>query len=237
MNLTNNVSILLCIFAPMLSFTEENYLKALLRLVLASGVAGHAGTNELASHLGVKPATVNNMLKKLKDKKLIRYQKYGKISFTAEGRRKAVMVLRRHRLWETFLFEKLEFTWDEVHEVAEQLEHINSDKLMKRLDKFLNHPVIDPHGDPIPGTDGNIPHVGKTTLSEIGAGKSCTVAAVKDTSTDFLQYLQHLSVNIGTKIKVFEFIPFDGSLQVQIGRNPRTMVSKRLAESLVVDLA
>ena len=118
----------------MLSFTEENYLKALLQITIENPEKGEAGTNELAAHLCVKPATVNDMLKKLKEKKLIDYQKYGKISLTLEGRKNAVDILRKHRLWETFLYEKLDFTWDEVHEVAEQLEHIKSVKLVEKLD-------------------------------------------------------------------------------------------------------
>ncbi len=122
----------------MLSFTEENYLKALLQLTLETGNKEDLGTNELAAHLKIKPATANDMLKKLKEKKYVHYKKYGKSSLTNEGKKLAVEIVRKHRLWETFLYEKLQFTWDEVHEVAEQLEHIKSPKLIDKLDKFLN---------------------------------------------------------------------------------------------------
>lgn len=140
-----------------LSYTEENYLKGLFKLTLDIGAKEEAGTNEIASHLGIKPASVNDMLKKLKDKKLIKYEKYGKSSLTKEGKKLAIEIVRKHRLWETFLFEKLAFSWDEVHEVAEQLEHIQSKKLIDKLDQFLNYPAKDPHGDPIPNSKGEWP--------------------------------------------------------------------------------
>ena len=153
-------------FADMLSFTEENYLKALLQLTLETGNKEDLGTNELAAHLSVKPATVNDMLKKLKEKKYVSYKKYGKSSLTNEGKKLAIEVVRKHRLWETFLYEKLEFTWDEVHEVAEQLEHIKSPKLVGKLDKFLNYPAFDPHGDVIPSAKGEMKMPVKKTLNE-----------------------------------------------------------------------
>ena len=140
----------------MLSFTEENYLKALWHLTMDNTHKEEAGTNELAAHLNVKPATANDMLKKLKEKKLVDYKKYGKSSLTNIGKKLAIEVVRKHRLWETFLYEKLEFTWDEVHEVAEQLEHIKSQKLVDKLDKFLNYPKLDPHGDVIPNEKGEM---------------------------------------------------------------------------------
>jgi DtxR family transcriptional regulator, Mn-dependent transcriptional regulator len=219
--------------SPMLSFTEENYLKALLRLNLHGGKA-EAGTNELAALLGVKPATATDMLKKLKEKKLIDYEKYGKIRLTKAGRSSAIEVLRKHRLWETFLYDKLDFTWDEVHEVAEQLEHIQSAKLIERLDKFLGYPQADPHGDPIPRASGEIPSVPRVLLSEVKEGESCQVAAVKDSSTIFLQYLRQLSITIGTKLKVIEKIPYDGSMSIQIGKSEKATVSQKFAESLLV---
>lgn len=140
-----------------LSYTEENYLKGLFKLTIELGDKEEAGTNEIAAHLGVKPASVNDMLKKLKDKKLIQYERYGKSSLTKEGKKRAIEIVRKHRLWETFLHEKLAFNWDEVHEVAEQLEHIQSKKLIDKLDQFLEYPSIDPHGDPIPNAKGEWP--------------------------------------------------------------------------------
>ncbi len=200
----------------MLSYTEENYLKALLMLSFQNEERPEAGTNEMAAYLGVKPATATDMLKKLKEKELVAYQKYGKILLTDVGRKKGIAVLRKHRLWETFLYEKLDFSWDEVHEVAEQLEHIQSAKLVDKLEEFLDVPEFDPHGDPIPKANGDIPSIDKVLLSEINAGETCMVVAVKDTSAVFLQYLEKLKITIGTKIRVLELIDFDGSLTIGI---------------------
>lgn len=218
----------------MLSYTEENYLKALLMLSFQNEERPEAGTNEMAAYLGVKPATATDMLKKLKEKELVTYQKYGKILLTALGRKKGIAILRKHRLWETFLYEKLDFSWDEVHEVAEQLEHIQSAKLVDKLEEFLNFPEFDPHGDPIPKANGEIPAIDKVLLAEIKTGESCKVVAVKDTSALFLQYLEKLKVTIGTRIKVLEVIDFDGSLSIQIEKEEARSVSMKFAESLFV---
>lgn len=217
----------------MLSYTEENYLKALLMITTEHADKSEAGTNELAAHLHVKPATANDMLKKLKEKKLISYEKYGKITLTEQGRKIGISVIRKHRLWETFLFEKLGFTWDEVHEVAEQLEHIQSEKLVEKLDQFLQYPQFDPHGDPIPKSNGKLPKISTTLLSEINVGDTCAVVAVKDTSVVFLQYLHQLSIGVGTKIKVVDQVKFDGSLLIEVDKK-KTSVSLKLAESLLV---
>ncbi|MCF3109531.1 metal-dependent transcriptional regulator [Niabella sp. CC-SYL272] len=218
----------------MLSNTEENYLKALLYLTSEDSGKKEAGTNDLAIHLGLKPATVNDMLKRLKEKEYVSYKKYGKISLTRSGKDIAMFVMRKHRLWETFLCEVLEFSWDEVHEVAEQLEHIQSDKLTERLDKFLNYPDYDPHGDPIPKPNGKMPSRATTLLSSVAVQQSCTVAAVKDTSPVFLQYLEQLSIGIGTKIKVLEKISFDGSMTLLVEKDKLT-VSEKFANSLLVE--
>lgn len=193
-----------------------------------------AGTNEMAAYLGVKPATATDMLKKLKEKELVNYQKYGKILLTDLGRKKGMTILRKHRLWETFLYEKLDFSWDEVHEVAEQLEHIQSEKLVNKLEEFLDFPDFDPHGDPIPKANGEIPIIDRIFLSEVKAAEHCQVVAVKDTSVIFLQYLEKLNITIGTKIKVLEIIDFDGSLNIQIEDEEPRSVSMKFAESLFV---
>lgn len=219
----------------MLSYTEENYLKALLKLSFQNEEKPEAGTNEMAALLGVKPATATDMLKKLKEKDLVTYKKYGKILLTDSGRKNAIAILRKHRLWETFLYEKLDFSWDEVHEVAEQLEHIQSAKLVNKLEEFLNFPEFDPHGDPIPKANGDMPAIAKTLLSELKAGQNCKVAAVKDTSTLFLQYLEKLKITIGTKIKVLEVIAFDGSLNIQIENDEPRSVSMKFADSLFIN--
>lgn len=218
----------------MLSYTEENYLKALLKLSFQNEEKPEAGTNEMAAYLGVKPATATDMLKKLKEKDLVTYKKYGKILLTDMGKKNGIAILRKHRLWETFLYEKLDFSWDEVHEVAEQLEHIQSAKLVDKLEEFLDFPEFDPHGDPIPKANGEMPVIAKTLLAELKAGDTCSVAAVKDTSTLFLQYLEKLQITIGTKIKVIEVIDFDGSLYIGIAGGETRSVSMKFAESLFV---
>jgi DtxR family transcriptional regulator, Mn-dependent transcriptional regulator len=217
----------------MLSFTEENYLKALLHLTMEIEDKVEAGTNELAFFLGVKPATATDMLKKLKEKKLIEYEKYGKISLSETGRQKAIEILRKHRLWETFLYEKLEFTWDEVHEVAEQLEHIHSPKLVDKLDKFLGFPEFDPHGDAIPNAKGELKQSSKKTLSEVESGSSCKMVAVKDNTAAFLQYVSQLNLGIDTPIKVLSKQAFDGSMEIMIS-DTKIMVSQKFAENILI---
>ena len=217
----------------MLSHTEENYLKALFHLTTESIDKSKAGTNELAAHLNVKPASANDMLKKLKEKKLISYEKYGKISLTTEGKRKAVDIVRKHRLWETFLYEKLEFSWDEVHEIAEQLEHIQSAKLIDKLDKLLNYPEFDPHGDAIPNAKGELDIKPRKTLSEIAIGKTCKLIAVKDNSATFLQYVVKVGLGISSKIKVLSRQDYDANLEIEVNGKKST-VSQKFAENIYV---
>jgi len=217
----------------MLSYTEENYLKALLQATIHNG-SEEVGTNELASALFIKPATANDMLKKLKAKKLVTYEKYGKITLSKEGRKHAVEILRKHRLWETFLYEKLDFSWDEVHEVAEQLEHIHSEKLVDKLDKFLAFPEFDPHGDPIPNKKGEIKVQHKTTLAEIIVGEMCKMVAVKDNSSSFLQYVVKVGLGINNHIKVISKQEFDGSMVIEIN-GEQISVSKKFADNIFVN--
>jgi DtxR family Mn-dependent transcriptional regulator len=219
-------------FCKMLSFTEENYLKALLKINLESG-HHEAGTNELANTLAVKPATVTDMLKKLKEKKLVNYERYGKITLTREGKKRAVEVLRKHRLWETFLYEKLSFTWDEVHEVAEQLEHIQSAKLVDRIDELLGFPEFDPHGDAIPNAKGEIKTRIQKTLDEIEPGKVCKMVAVKDNSTPFLQYVVKVGLGISSKIKVISKQVYDANLVIEVKGTKHT-VSQKFAQNIFV---
>lgn len=217
----------------MMSFTEENYLKALLRLTVENGDKQEAGTNEIAAHLNIKPATANDMLKKLKEKKLIDYERYGKSSLTASGKKLAVEVVRKHRLWETFLYEKLEFTWDEVHEVAEQLEHIQSAKLVDKLDKFLNYPAFDPHGDMIPNANGEMKVPIKKTLNEEEIGHTCTMIAVKDNSASFLQYVNKVGLSINKHIKVLSKQSYDELIEIEVN-GKKSSVSPKFAENIVV---
>lgn len=217
----------------MLSFTEENYLKALLKLLLENKAKEGVGTNELAGHLNVKPATANDMLKKLKEKSLVDYEKYGKISLTASGKQLAIEVLRKHRLWETFLYEKLEFSWDEVHEVAEQLEHIQSQKLIDKLEKFLNFPEFDPHGDIIPNAKGEFKVQFKRTLADIKVGESCKMVAVKDNSVEFLQYVVKVGLGINNLIKVITQENYDALIEIEVN-GKRSSVSQRFAQNIFV---
>lgn len=217
----------------MLSTTEENYLKALLQLTLEQGDKIEAGTNELAAQLGVKPATANDMLKKLREKQLIHYEKYGKSSLTVEGRKRAIEVVRKHRLWETFLYEHLGFTWDEVHEVAEQLEHIQSAKLIDKLDQFLNYPSFDLHGDVIPSASGEMKIPAKKTLNEEEVGHLCKMVGVKDNSATFLQYVDKVGLRMNHPIKILSRQPYDELIEIEVS-GQKSSVSPRFAENIVI---
>lgn len=174
------------------------------------------------------------MIKKLVDKKLISYEKTKGVKFTDKGRKAALQIVRKHRLWEVFLHDKLGYTWDEIHEIAEQLEHIQHPELADRLDKYLGFPQFDPHGDPIPKSNGEVPVTSTTTLEELEVGVQCTVVGVKDTSTPFLQYLKQLNVAIGSKITVAELIAYDGSRIIKIGAGNKTTVSRKFSENILV---
>lgn len=197
----------------MASFTVENYLKTIFHLSqkAESGVT----TNAIADHIGTKAATVSDMLKKLADQKLINYQKYKGTELTSKGRSMAINIIRKHRLWEVFLVDKLDFKWDEVHEIAEELEHIKSVELINRLESYLEHPKFDPHGDPIPDRDGNIKRRAQVALSEIESGLSGVVTGVKDSSKEFLQYLDTMEIYLGNKIYVKEIFDYDKSRIVE----------------------
>lgn len=216
-----------------LSQTEENYIKAIYSLS-ERGDNFETSTNEIALRINTKPPTVSDMLRKLTAKKLVTYQKYKKVQLTNTGRQVAIQIIRKHRLWEVFLHDKLNFTWDEVHEVAEQLEHIHSEKLTERLEKFLGFPKYDPHGDPIPTANGELKGPKRSMLSEIAIGTTCHVVGVKDSSSDFLQYLQQMNVGIGTNIKVVEKIAFDHSLVVSFKKGHQATVSKKFADNVLV---
>ena len=215
------------------TLTEENYLKAIYRLSLNGD--NKITPTAIAEEISVNAASVVDMIKKLTEKELIIYDKVKGVKLTDRGSKTALTIIRNHRLWEVFLIEKLGYSWDVVHEIAEQLEHIKHPELADRLDKFLEYPDYDPHGDPIPKSNGEMPNLVKTLLSEIEVGKTCRVAAVKDTSSIFLQYLLELTVSIGTKIKVLDKIAFDGSMSIEIGKEMKTIVSKKFAENLLVD--
>jgi len=216
------------------TITEENYIKAIYTLTYEIKPNNKIGTKDIATVLKVQPATVTDMLKKLKKKKIINYKKYGEIQLTNAGILYAKQLLRKHRLWETFLYEKLHFNWDELHEIAEQLEHIQSDELIDKLEKFLQYPQYDPHGEPIPDANGKVPSLPDTILSSIKAKKWYTVVAVKDTSPEFLKYLQQISIHIGTKVKLIEKIPYDNSLKIAFSNNKQIIISGKIADNILV---
>ncbi len=217
----------------MLSFTEENYLKSIFLISTDENAVSEVGTNNLASFLNLKPATVNDMLKKLKDKEMIHYEKYGKITLSAIGKKYAIEVLRKQRLWETFLYEKLDFTWDEVQEVSEQLEHIKSHKLINKLDEFLNFPEFDPHGEVIPNAKGEMRTLFKKRLSEVEIGHYCKMIAVKDTSAPFLQYVVKLGLGISSSIKVIDKNNYDHLIEIEVN-GKRSSVSQKFAENIFI---
>jgi DtxR family Mn-dependent transcriptional regulator len=216
-----------------LSYTEENYLKAIYSLS-ERNESFDTSTNEIADRIKTKPPTVSDMLRKLTEKKLVSYEKYKRVQLTKAGKQVAILIIRKHRLWEVFLHDKLQFAWDEVHEVAEQLEHIHSEELILRLEKFLGFPKYDPHGDPIPSANGELSPIQRTTLSEVEVGKNYQVVGVKDSSNVFLQYLQQINVGIGTKIKVIEKIAFDDSLVISLKKNEPLTVSKKFSDNILV---
>ncbi len=203
--------------AAMLSLTEENYLKA---IYFISGEEGHlVSTNAIAERLDSRAATVTEMLRRLKAKELIEYQPYRGSRLSKEGKSIAISILRKHRLWEAFLVQKLDFGWEEVHEIAEQLEHIRSPKLTERLAAFLGHPQFDPHGDPIPNAQGVFPLRDNYTLDKCQAGNVLLVTGVKDSSPDFLTYVAKLGIQLGDELRVLSQEPFDRSLLLKHGDN------------------
>jgi DtxR family Mn-dependent transcriptional regulator len=214
------------------SLSEENYLKAIYRLSVNADQKISLTT--IAESVNVNTASALDMIKKLSVKKLIAYDKVNGANLTAKGMKAAVGIVRKHRLWEVFLVDKLGYSWDVVHEIAEQLEHIRHKELADRLDEFLGFPEFDPHGDPIPSASGEIPRRTGILLSELEDNKTCRVAAVKDTSPNFLQYLEKLDIRIGTWIKLVEKIPFDNSIRIQVGKGQQLTVSEKFAANLIV---
>ena len=211
--------------------SEENYLKTIYHL----GNFGEqfVNTNAIAEQIETKASSVTDMIKKLSDKRLVDYKKYQGSKLTNIGKKTALSVIRKHRLWEVFLVEKLNFSWDEVHEVAEQLEHIESDKLTNQLDAFLGFPTHDPHGDPIPDRDGKFSKMNKILLSKAEPDKVVECVGVKDSSVEFLQYLDKNGITLGTRICVVSQEPFDKSMTVKIN-NKQLTISKIVTENIYV---
>lgn len=216
-----------------MTYSEENYLKVIYHLSLVSPKG--INTNAIAGMIESKASSVTDMVKKLAEKELVDYQKYQGVTLTKKGLQAAKMIVRKHRLWEVFLVEKLDFSWDEVHDVAEELEHIHSEKLINRLEEFLGFPQEDPHGDPIPDRNGQIVKVEKQLLSEIPLHTKVICLGVKDSSPSFLQYLDKNQISLGSIIEVVNKELFDMSLTVTI-QQKEFLISHKIASNLFVKL-
>ena len=212
------------------TFTEENYLKAIYHLSLQSE---SVSTNQIAASLNTKAASVTDMLKKLADKELINYAKYQGVTLTSAGEKIAISIIRKHRLWEYFLVEKLNFKWDEVHDVAEELEHISSKELVDRLDNFMGHPKYDPHGDPIPDSNGKFKSHELKPVSALAINETGIISGVRDHSSAFLQYLEKMELTIGKKIKLTEINDYDHSVILQSG-DKKIHISREVTNNLLI---
>lgn len=214
-----------------MTFSEENYLKTIYHLTSSSN--REVSTNEIAEMIATKASSVTDMLRKLAEKDLLNYKKYQGVSLTEKGKLSAKMIVRKHRLWEVFLVEKLNFSWDEVHDIAEQLEHIKSEQLINKLDDFLGNPTEDPHGDPIPDAYGKIIKTEKLLLSELPQNQTGICVGVKDSSTEYLKYLNKNQIALGTKIEIITKEAFDLSLKIKV-ENTELIISNKIASNLFV---
>lgn len=214
------------------SASKENYLKAVFHLQRAQGMVS---TNSLAAALQTRAASVTDMLKKLKSQKLLQYERYKGVKLTAEGKKLAIHIIRKHRLWEYFLVDKLRFGWEEVHEMAEELEHISSQKLIDRLEEYLDFPDTDPHGDPIPDNQGRMRVSKAVQLCELPAQTACTISHVGNQSVEMMELLNHLRLTIKTRLEIKRKFGFDQSLEVQLSDGSLITISQALSSSLYVN--
>jgi DtxR family Mn-dependent transcriptional regulator len=215
----------------MFTLSEENYLKAIYHLELDADKG--ISTNAIAKKLETKASSVTDMIKKLSEKEVVVYKKYKGVTLTGFGKKIAANIVRKHRLWEVFLVEKLNFSWDEVHDVAEQLEHIKSPKLVNQLDSFLGFPSHDPHGDPIPDKDGNLKTIEKSLLSTLKKNEIGVCVGVNDSSSEFLKFLDKKGITLGKQIIVLEKEDFDDSLSIQID-DRKLSISNKIANNLYI---
>jgi DtxR family Mn-dependent transcriptional regulator len=216
-----------------LTIAEENYIKAIFHLQQAEG---NVSTNQLAASLHTKPASVTDMLKKLTHKSLLNYEPYQGVRLSKDGKRQALTIVRKHRLWEFFLVDKLQFGWDEVHEVAEELEHVRSKKLVDKLDSFLGHPKFDPHGDPIPDSNGIMASIRQFNLIDIKTDTQVEVCSVGIQSAELLELLRHKNIGIGTIFQIIKKFDFDHSIEINMENGQRITISQQLAQALFVKL-
>lgn len=214
------------------SYAEENYLKVIYKLSIIE--KKRVITKSIAEKISTKPSSVTDMIQKLAEKKLLNYEKYHGVRLTEKGERVAIGIIRKHRLWEEFLSEYLGFGWDEVHDIAEELEHINSDILIEKLDKFLKYPRFDPHGDPIPDRQGLFPSTESIRLSELETGKTGIVVGLVDKTGSFLRYLDELEIHIGTQIDVIQQINFDLSIEISVNNKKKKHVSNKVSENILI---
>ncbi len=215
----------------MFTVSEENYIKSIYHL---QQHARNVSTNELAERLQTKPASVTDMLKKLKAKSLLDYEKYYGVTLTPEGRKLALEVIRRHRLWENFLVNHLHFGWDEVHDIAEQLEHVQSVLLTDKLDAFMNFPRFDPHGDPIPDSKGKMQVLQQINLMQLPLGQQAEICAVGSQQSELLEMLRQKNLQIGSTVTITQRYNFDQSIEVEINKKPSQSLSEQLAKQLFV---
>lgn len=213
------------------SITEENYIKSIYHLQQQTATVT---TNALADTLRTKPASITDMLKKLEAKKLLVYEKYQGCKLNTAGNKVALHIIRRHRLWEFFLVNKLGFEWDKVHEIAEELEHVGSPELIEKLDHFLNFPSTDPHGDPIPDTNGKIAVIKQTSLHNIDAKKKVVVSSVSNQSKQMLELLKHYHISIGTTVHINKHFAFDGSVEIKVAQHNPCVLSEQVAKNILV---
>ena len=213
------------------SLAEENYLKALFHL---SGETGDVAVNHLSRQLGIKMPTVTSMMKKLADKKLVQYESYKPVKLTEKGKKEARLIIRKHRLTEMFLSEKMGFGWEEVHDIAEQIEHIQSPAFFEKMDELLGFPKMDPHGSPIPDKQGRMSFAAFIKLSDCKAGETVVLSAVIQTSTEFLQYLNSRQLKLGIQLKIRSVEPFDGSYLVSYVGHPNETLTGMVAQRLLV---
>ena len=215
-----------------LSLTEENYIKAIFQI--GTTPESNVSTNALADNLQTKPATVSDMIKKLSHKKLIFYEKYKGVTLSASGSKEALKIIRKHRLWEVFLVNHLNFKWDQVHEIAEQLEHIKSSELVNRLDDFLGNPTIDPHGDPIPDANGQVQLGPSKLLSEMTSYENGIIVGVKNEDPLLLQHLDKINIRLGLHIEVTEVNDFDQSMQVKLADLGTLFLSEKITSQILI---
>ena len=212
--------------------SEENYIKSIYHLQQS---VDNVTTNALSEQVKAKPASVTDMLKKLHAKNLINYNPYKGFRLSREGNTAALSIIRKHRLWEYFLVERLQFTWEEVHEVAEQLEHISSKKLIDKLDAFLDFPKFDPHGEPIPDSNGKLNEQEQMPLLDLPLNTLAVITSVNDQSTELLVFLSNRKISIGTKLEVKQKLHFDNSLEVKIKNKQSIHVSEQVANAIRVN--